>query len=110
MIIWSGMGKVVPTVAIICMFVFVPLGMFLMPGDGGAAAGVVAAGLVSALLVHLVVKGAEKQAAAQVAAGQPVTGETDPGSFFFIPTKTWVFLLPIVGVVLAFFTKTQGPG
>jgi hypothetical protein len=108
MIIWSGMGKVVPTLAIIAMFIFVPLGMWIWK-DAGAAIGVVIAGMVSGLLVFLVASGAEKQAAALVAAGQPV-GDNVPGSFFFIPTKMWGLLLPIVGLVLAFMTKSGPTG
>jgi len=104
MIIWSGMGKVVPTIGIIAMFVFVPLGMWMMGGNTGAAAGAVVAGLVAGVLVHLVVKGMEKQTAALVAAGQPVPEGNVPGSFFFIPTKAWALLLPIVGAVLAVMT------
>lgn len=108
MIIWSGMGKVVPTLAIIAMFIFVPLGMWLFK-EGGAAIGVIIAGIVSGVLVFLVASGAEKQAAALTAAGQPV-GDNVPGSFFFIPTKLWALLLPVVGVILAFMTANVPPG
>ena len=111
MIIWSGMGKVVPFIGIVCMFLFVWLGMSMGGGgNGGAAAGAVIAGFVSGLLVHLVAKGAEKQRAAIIAAGQPFTDQNDPGTFFFIPTRTWAFLLPVAGIILAFMTMNQTPG
>ena len=110
MIIWSGMGKVVPFIGIVCMFLFVWLGMTVMGGNGGAAAGAVIAGIVAGLLVHLVAKGGEKQRAALIAAGQPVTDQNDPGSFFFIPTRTWAFLLPVAGIILAVLTVNQPPG
>jgi len=111
MIIWSGMGKVVPFIGIVCMFLFVWLGMSMGGGgNGGAAGGAVVAGLVAGLLVHLVAKGAEKQAAALEAAGQPVPDQNQAGSFFFIPTRTWAFLLPVAGIILAFMTMNQPPG
>jgi len=106
MIIWSGMGKIVPAIAIIFMFICVPLGMWMLGERTGAAAGVIAAGVLSGLLVWLAAKGGEKQAAALIAAGQEVPEGQHPGTFFFIPTKTWAFLLPAVGVVLAFLTMS----
>ena len=111
MIIWSGWGILVPVIVAVA-FVICALALGgLLPEAYGAAVGVAVAGVVSGVALWFVARaldGREGRFMIDEKTGQRVELRKTAGSFFFIPTRFWAFIMPVAGLLLAGATLLPG--
>lgn len=103
MIIWSGWGFLVVFFFLIGCLIGLPVGA-LFPGDpdASAAATVITAGLVAGLASFLFarkIEGGEGRAFIDEATGQRIVVKRSAGSLFFIPTRWWAYVAPVLAIL-----------
>lgn len=116
MIIWSGWGILVLVFAAVGFFLGIPLGGAIS-ADSNVAAGLsfVLAGLATGLgsfLLARKIEGGEGRAFIDEKTQQRVVVKPHAGSLFFIPTRYWAYIGPIVGIgfaALMYFGEPSDP-
>ena len=105
MIIWSGWGFLVAIFFLIGCLIGLPVGaLFASDPDASAAATLITGGLIAGLASFLFarkVEGGEGRAFIDEATGQRVVVRRTAGSLFFIPTRYWAYVAPVLTIVLA---------
>jgi membrane protein implicated in regulation of membrane protease activity len=102
-IVWRGWGILVPVFVIAAFFVAAGVGA-LIPGNSPAeaAAMIPITGALAGVGIWLFQQQMDKRpkrAFVDEATGQRFEVGADAGSFFFIPTKFWAFIVPALGVI-----------
>jgi hypothetical protein len=111
LIIWSGWGILVPLLNVVGLFASVALiGLLGLSPAQSAPATTALWGVLSGLAVFFVARLIENKPGRtfiDAATDQRFTVRPSAGSFFFIPTRVWAFITPVVGVTLAVLAFTQ---
>lgn len=112
MIIWSGWGLLVP------LYVIVAFGLSIVgvtatgaPDPWGPAIGFTLTGLLAGAAIFFTARaldGREGRVLLDEKTGQRVLLKPTAGSFFFVPTRYWAFIVPVVGIVLGGLMATTG--
>ena len=105
MIIWSGWGFLVAIFFLIGCLIGLPVGaLFASNADASAAATLITGGLIAGLASFLFarkIEGGEGRAFIDEATGQRIVVRRTAGSLFFIPTRYWAYVAPVLTIVLA---------
>jgi hypothetical protein len=113
MIIWSGWGFLVAVFYVVGFLIGIPVGS-MISDDPNVASGVgfVCAGLVAGLCSFLFARQIEKgegRAFIDEATQQRIVVRKHAGSLFFIPTRYWAYVAPVLGIALAVLMMTTPP-
>jgi ABC-type uncharacterized transport system permease subunit len=113
MIIWSGWGFLVAVFYVVGFLIGIPVGS-MISDDPNVATGVsfVCAGLVAGLGSFLFARQVEKgegRAFIDEATQQRIVVRKHAGSLFFIPTRYWAYVAPVLGIALAVLMMTTPP-
>lgn len=113
MIVWSGWGFLVAVFFVLGFAIGVPVGSLVSadPNTGMAVSVVVGgllAGLASFLLARQIEKG-EGRVFIDEATQQRIVVRKHAGSLFFIPTRYWAYVAPVLGIALAVVVLTTPP-
>lgn len=111
MIIWSGWGFLVVVFAAVGLFAGVFISS-LVPGAHNVqmATGMVAGGLLAGGATLLLARWRESKPGRSFtdnATGEQVRVRPSAGSLFFIPTRIWAYILPLVGLFFAWAVYTD---
>ena len=105
MIIWSGWGFLVAIFFLVGCMIGVPVGALVSPdGDMSGAVMIVVGGLVAGLSSFLFarkIEGGEGRAFIDEATQQRIVVKRSAGSLFFIPTRYWAYVAPVLAIALA---------
>lgn len=113
MIVWSGWGFLVVVFYLVGFLIGIPVGG-LVSADPDIATAVsficagLLAGLGSFLLARQIEKG-EGRAFIDEATQQRIVVRKHAGSLFFIPTRYWAYVAPVVGIGLAVLMLVTPP-
>lgn len=111
MIIWSGWGFLVIFFFLGGCIIGIPVGaMFPADPDASAAATVITGGLVAGLASFLFarkIEGGEGRALIDEATGQRIVVRRSAGSLFFIPTRYWAYVAPVLAILLGVLLMTS---
>jgi hypothetical protein len=113
MIVWSGWGFLVAIFYVVGFLVGMPVGSMVSddPNTATAVSFVLAglfAGLGAFLLARQIEKG-EGRAFIDEATQQRIVVRKHAGSLFFIPTRYWAYVAPVLGIGLAVLMMTTPP-
>lgn len=112
MIIWSGWGILVPLYAVIGMVVGVAsTSAFGVPSPWDGAIGFTLAGAVAAAATFFTARkldAREGRVLLDERTGQRVLLKPSAGSFFFIPTRYWTWILGGAGVIFGALMASSG--
>jgi hypothetical protein len=98
MAVWTGWGVVVPLSVIVSLFLsFLTLALLGYSADTAAWAGILAAGLVSGPVIHRFARRADA-----------IPGGLGEGSFFFLRTRRWAFIVPAMMALMALGSRAPG--
>ncbi len=103
MIIWSGWGFLVVFFFLVGAVIGLPVGAMFSDSGASAAATVITAGLVAGLASFLFarkIEGGEGRAFIDEATGQRIVVKRSAGSLFFIPTRYWAYVAPVLAIVI----------
>lgn len=113
MIIWSGWGFLVAVFYVVGFLIGIPVGSMVSDDPNTATAvGFICAGLVAGLGSFLFARQIEKgegRAFIDEATQQRIVVRKHAGSLFFIPTRYWAYVAPVVGIALAVLMMTTPP-
>lgn len=103
-IVWRGWGILVPVFVVAAFFVAAGV-QAIIPGDSAAEklSAFPITGIVAGAACWLFQQRMEKRPKRvfiDEATGQKIAVGADAGSFFFIPTRFWAFILPGLSLVL----------
>lgn len=105
LIIWSGKGILVPLFVVVafflCMFIVTPLHL---QGGLQSAAAVSLAGVVAGAALFFTTRAIESKEGRvfiDAATNERFTVRPNAGSFFFIPTRYWSYIVAVLGVAIA---------
>lgn len=105
MIIWSGWGFLVAIFFLVGCLIGLPVaGLVSTDPDVSIAVTILVGGLVAGLSSFLFarkVEGGEGRAFIDEATGQRVVVRRTAGSLFFIPTRYWAYVAPVLAIALA---------
>ncbi|CAN7206941.1 hypothetical protein [Brevundimonas sp. LjRoot202] len=105
MIIWSGWGFLVAIFFLVGCLIGLPVaGLVSTDPDVNIAVTILVGGLVAGLSSFLFarkVEGGEGRAFIDEATGQRVVVRRTAGSLFFIPTRYWAYVAPVLAIALA---------
>lgn len=105
MIIWSGWGFLVAIFFLVGCLVGLPVGaLFPTDPDASAAATLIVGGLVAGLCSFFFarkIEGGEGRAFIDEATQQRIVVKRSAGSLFFIPTRYWAYVAPVLAIALA---------
>lgn len=105
MIIWSGWGFLVAIFFLVGCLIGLPVaGLVSTDPDVNIAVTILVGGLVAGLSSFLFarkVEGGEGRAFIDEATGQRVVVRRTAGSLFFIPTRYWAYVAPVLAIGLA---------
>ncbi len=105
MIFWSGWGFLVLFFFLFGCLIGIPVGaLFPNDPDASVAATLITGGLIAGLASFLVartIEGGEGRAFIVEATGQRVVVRRTAGSLFFIPTRYWAYVAPVLAIALA---------
>ncbi|MBI2262791.1 MAG: hypothetical protein HYU62_14140 [Caulobacterales bacterium] len=105
MIIWSGWGFLVIFFFLLGALIGLPVGaLFPTDPDASAAATLIVGGLVAGLCSFLFarkIEGGEGRAFIDEATQQRIVVKRSAGSLFFIPTRYWAYVAPVLAIALA---------
>ena len=103
-LIWSGWGILVLLFFIVGGLIGIPIGsLFPQQGDLGVAVMLITGGLVSGLgsfFLARKIESGEARAFIDEKTGQRIVVRRSAGSLFFIPTRYWAYVGPVVGIAL----------
>ena len=113
MIVWSGWGFLVAVFFVLGFAIGVPVGSLVStePNTAMAASVVIGgllAGLGSFLLARQIEKG-EGRVFIDEATQQRIVVRKHAGSLFFIPTRYWAYVAPVIGIAFAVLVMTTPP-
>lgn len=110
MIIWSGWGFIVAILFVVGFMIGVPVGgLVSADSDTAMAVAVIVAGLLTGLgsfLLARKLEGGEGRAFIDEATGQRIVVRRSAGSLFFVPTRYWAYVAPILGIAFAALVMT----
>ena len=113
MIIWSGWGFLVAVFYVVGFLIGMPVGSMVSDDPNTATAvSFVCAGLLAGLGSFLFARQIEKgegRAFIDEATQQRIVVRKHAGSLFFIPTRYWAYVAPVVGIALAVLMMTTPP-
>lgn len=105
MIIWSGWGFLVAIFFLFGCLVGLPVGaLFPTDPDVSAAATLIVGGLIAGLCSFFFarkIEGGEGRAFIDEATQQRIVVKKSAGSLFFIPTRYWAYVAPVLAIALA---------
>ncbi|HYD29042.1 hypothetical protein [Brevundimonas sp.] len=113
MIVWSGWGFLVAIFYVVGFLIGMPVGS-MVSADPNVATAVsfvfagLVAGLGSFLLARQIEKG-EGRAFIDEATQQRIVVRKHAGSLFFVPTRYWAYIAPVLGIGLAVLMMTTPP-
>ncbi len=111
MIVWSGWGVLVAVFFAVGFFVGIPVsGMFGLESDAASGVTFIIAGLVAGLGSFLLARQLEKgegRAYIDEATQQRIVVRPSAGSLFFIPTRYWAYVAPVVGILFGVLMMTD---
>lgn len=110
MIIWSGWGITVPIVAAVAFLVVVTIAEAL--GVDGSAVSIGVAGVIAGVGIFFLARAIESREGRvfiDEATQERVEVRPSAGSLFFVPTRYWAFIMPVVAVALAVMVATTPP-
>lgn len=103
-LIWSGWGILVLVFFIVGGLIGIPIaGLFPQEGDIGVAVMAITGGLVAGLgsfFLARKIESGEARAFIDEQTGQRIVVRKSAGSLFFIPTRYWAYVAPVVGIAL----------
>lgn len=116
-IFWRGIGILVPIFSfvafILAVVLSVTLGNYGVPEQWtGPLAFAVMTPLTAGLIWYIAVRvgGRPKRILVDEATGREVTLRADAGSFMFIPTRFWAFIVLCLGLLLGYATMEPPTG
>ena len=113
MIVWSGWGFLVAVFFVVGFAVGIPVGSLVSPDPNTAmAVGVVIGGLLAGLGSFLLARQIEKgegRVFIDEATQQRIVVRKHAGSLFFVPTRYWAYVAPVVGIAFAIVVMTTPP-
>ena len=105
MIIWSGWGFLVAIFFLVGCLIGLPVaGLVSTDPDVNIAVTILVGGLVAGLSSFFFarkVEGGEGRAFIDEATGQRIVVRRTAGSLFFIPTRYWAYVAPVLAIALA---------
>lgn len=105
MIIWSGWGFLVAVFFLVGCLIGLPVaGLVSTDPEVNIAVTIVVGGLIAGLSSFLLARkleGGEGRAFIDEATGQRVVVRRTAGSLFFIPTRYWAYVAPVLAIGLA---------
>ena len=113
MIVWSGWGFLVAVFFVVGFAIGVPVGSLVSADPNTAMAasviiGGLLAGLGSFLLARQIEKG-EGRVFIDEATQQRIVVRKHAGSLFFIPTRYWAYVAPVLGIGMAILVMASPP-
>ncbi|MGV8928926.1 MAG: hypothetical protein ACOH1E_04185 [Brevundimonas sp.] len=113
MIVWSGWGFLVAVFFVLGFAIGIPVGSLVSNDpDTAMAVSVMCAGLVAGLGSFLLARQIEKgegRAFIDEATQQRIVVRKHAGSLFFIPTRYWAYVAPVIGIGAAILVMTSPP-
>lgn len=113
MIVWSGWGFLVAVFFVVAFFIGIPLGGMISADESTASgAAFMIAGLLAGLGSFLLARQIESKpgrAFIDEATQQRIEVRPSAGSLFFIPTRYWAYIGPVVGIGLGILMMTAPP-
>ena len=113
MIVWSGWGFLVAVFFVVGFAIGIPVGSLVSADPNTAmAVGVVVGGLLAGLGSFLLARQIEKgegRVLIDEATQQRIVVRKHAGSLFFIPTRYWAYVAPVVGIAFAIVVMTTPP-
>ncbi|HWQ87829.1 hypothetical protein [Brevundimonas sp.] len=113
MIIWSGWGFLVVVFYLVGFLIGIPVGSLVSADpDTATAVSFICAGLLAGLGSFLLARQIEKgegRAFIDEATQQRIVVRKHAGSLFFIPTRYWAYVAPVVGIGLAVLMLATPP-
>jgi hypothetical protein len=112
-IFWRGIGFIVPVFSVVAFFLAIvlsgTLGHYGIPERwsgllGFAITSSIAAGLIWYIAIR--VGGRSKRILVDAATGREITIKGDGGSFMFIPTRFWAFIVLGIGLFFGYAVNT----
>jgi hypothetical protein len=104
-LIWSGWGILVLVFFIVGGLIGIPIAsLFPQEGDVSVAVMMITAGLTAGLgsfFLARKIEGGQGRAFIDEATQQRIVVRPHAGSLFFIPTRYWAYVAPILGIALA---------
>ncbi|RZJ04666.1 MAG: hypothetical protein EON89_06970 [Brevundimonas sp.] len=113
MIVWSGWGFLVAIFFVVAFMIGVPVGVMVSPDTNiGMGVAAVVAGLLTGLASFLLARQIERgqgRAFIDEATQQRIVVRPSAGSLFFIPTRYWAYVAPVVGIAFGALVMTTPP-
>jgi len=113
MIVWSGWGFLVAVFYVVGFLIGIPVGGMVSADPSTATAvSFICAGLVAGLGSFLLARQIEKgegRAFIDEATQERVVVRKHAGSLFFIPTRYWAYVAPVLGIGLAVLMMVTPP-
>ncbi|MGV9007652.1 MAG: hypothetical protein ACOH1H_13050 [Brevundimonas sp.] len=110
MLVWSGWGILVPVFILIAFLVSTPVaGLVTSDTDLMMAISTIITGLLAGLATFLAARKLEEgqgRAFIDEATQQRIVVRRSAGSLFFVPTRYWAYIVPVVAVIVAVFSLT----
>lgn len=113
MIVWSGWGFLVAVFFVVGFAIGIPVGSLVSADPNTAMAvsvvvGGLLAGLGSFLLARQIERG-EGRVLIDEATQQRIVVRKHAGSLFFVPTRYWAYVAPVLGIALAVLVMATPP-
>jgi hypothetical protein len=110
MIVWSGWGFLVVIFFLVGCLIGIPVGaLFPNDPDASVAATIITGGLVAGLGSFLLARKLESgpgRVFIDEATQQRIEVKRSAGSLFFIPTRWWAYVAPVLAILLAVLVMT----
>ena len=104
MIIWSGWGIQVPLYVVLAFFlVILGLTPFHLSDDLGVGVGMLLTGALAGGAIYFTARWQESKPGREfidAKTNEHFTVRPSAGSFFFVPTRYWAFIVPLLGFIL----------
>ena len=113
-LIWSGWGILVLVFFFVGCLIGIPVGaLFPQGGDVSLAVTVITGGLVAGLgsfFLARKIESGEARAFIDEKTGERIVVRRNAGSLFFIPTRYWAYVGPVLGIALGALLMTTPSG
>ncbi|NBW06767.1 MAG: hypothetical protein EBR82_01940 [Caulobacteraceae bacterium] len=104
-IVWSGWGALVAVFVVVGFFIGVPIGGLITPDENiGIGVAFITSGLLTGLgsfLLARKIESGESRAFIDEKTQERIVVRKSAGSLFFVPTRYWAYVAPVLGILLA---------
>jgi hypothetical protein len=112
-IVWSGWGALVAVFVVVGFFVGIPLGGLISPDQNiGMGVAFITSGLlagVGSFFLARKIESGESRAFIDEKTQQRIVVRKSAGSLFFVPTRYWAYVAPVLGILLAVVVMLNPP-